>query len=977
MGRSTVTVAKNATRCVLVVAIALMSVVLGSAPWAMAQPTGTSAVDRFGACLAAQKSGQVLLLIDESGSLKQSDPQGSRVTAAKYLMEQLAQFSADSHSRIDVAVAGFSDTFDQQLAWTALDHDSLPAIDGAIDGFRTRDTGQDTDYWAALQGAQTTLAAHAGASSDRQTCSTLVWFTDGKLDYSIRGNASKPYAPGHTLVSQTEVDATAAAAKESICRPGGLADQLRASDVVTFAIGLAPTGGDADAFDLLKAIATGDPATSAGPCGDIRTPTPGDFYPVQNIDDLLFAFDTVSTPGQPPLTFEAGACPFTVCDEAQHRFVLDTSVRAVNVLAAASKAGLIPVLIAPDGQQLELKDGGSTPAELGGVSVDYRWLTKNSLSFRLSNAGAPQWTGPWALVFVDPDGDSGARTRSSIHIAGDLFPAWPDHARVTLHSGDPEIPVAFGIVDSQGKPVNTDTILGEATFSAVLLDANGKSLYRMDEMGKADIASPHVLDLRDVAPGGATLRMTLAVTTAAATDQHGNPVPGTVLAPQSVDLPVTIDPPVGYPKIGSKIDFGSIEGEGSFAGGLTVTGPGCVWTPEQSSSKLRAAPDGVDAVSVNSTANTDKSCVRIAEGSSATLPLTLAVPHEGNGVLNGTIQVMVAPADGSAPPIAVEVPFSAAMHKTLNTTTLWIVLVVALLMGPGIPVALLYFFKWLTARIPATALRAEQMAVSVVDGKVLRDNRPFAVRDDDLLRLTPGLGSPARRIDIGGIELRTRVGRSPFGRGFVVATQPGRVGAAGKSGVTHGKAPNPKLPLAVHKTWFVLHDPTGPPSAATIVMLVGGSTGGNVVATMTTEITENLPRILTSVRARATSEAPPTGPASDTGGVAATDNPFGRSASTPTGAGYGSGASTNPFRASDTPPTQSGSSNPFGDSGSRPDQQRANPFGAGPFGGPSGQAPRADPFSTSNPPSPDSPSDDPFGDSGASGSGSDDPFRPR
>lgn len=37
-------------------------------------------------------------------------------------------------------------------------------------------------------------------------------------------------------------------------------------------------------------------------------PTPGDFYLAQNIDDLLFAFDAFSSPGQAPLENETGVC---------------------------------------------------------------------------------------------------------------------------------------------------------------------------------------------------------------------------------------------------------------------------------------------------------------------------------------------------------------------------------------------------------------------------------------------------------------------------------------------------------------------------------------------------------------------------------------------------------------------------------------------------------------------------------------------
>lgn len=53
----------------------------------------------------------------------------------------------------------------------------------------------------------------------------------------------------------------------------------------------------------------------------------------------------------------------------------------------------------------------------------------------------------------------------------------------------------------------------------------------------------------------------------------------------------------------------------------------------------------------------------------------------------------------------------------------------------------------------------------------------------------------------------------------------GIAGAAGRSGDRVGATPDARLPLAVHNSWFVLHDPRGPENAATVVLLVGGDAG--------------------------------------------------------------------------------------------------------------------------------------------------------
>lgn len=832
---------------------------------------GGSGADRFGACLAAQRSGQVLLMIDESASLQSSDPDAARVTAAKYLTDQLAGFADSSGVKLDIAVSGFADTYRNELGWTRLDGKTLPTVTSSLDSFRTRNTGVDTDYWLALDGARQEFSRRS-SDAGADACRAVAWFSDGKLDFSPREGVDKPYAPGVDITNQAGVDRAVAAATQSICRSGGLADQLRSSGIITFAIGLAPEGSPPSEFDLMRSIATGVPSPTA--CGGVTEPSPGDFYLAQDIDDLLFAFDAFSTPGQAPLESEVGVCARAVCEEGKHRFVLDRSVGGVSVLATANGADLVPTLVAPDGRQLPLGDRRGGRAELGGVAIDHKWLSPRTVSFEMSNSRAPQWQGAWALAFVDPGGASTARSKSNIHISGNLLPTWERDDGRRIHSGDRGVPVTFGIVDSQGTSVDARGLLGAASLSATLVDSTGTNHSIVSDVPKRSIGGRTTMDLSKVPPGNAVMRVTLSITTADAVTTTGARVAGTALAPRSVDIPVGIDPPVGYPAVGSKIDFGTVEGSGQFATDLTVTGPGCVWLPQQPAAEVVAAPDGVDGLSVTSSANSADNCLQLAKGQKATLPLTLDNPEQANGVVNGSVQVRVAPPDEADRAVAVQVPFTASLQKPLDTENFLIALVVALVLGPGVPLLLLYLAKWMTARIPARALRVQQIPVVVSGGSVLRDGRPFALRDRELVELVRGLSKPARRLSLGNVELRTRTGLSPFGAGYVVATAAGLVGAGGTSPAMHGRSPNARLPLAVHNTWFVLHDPTGPEDRATVVLLAGGDAGRAQVDALIGDMTRRLPGILQELRSRGAANAAPPPVSASSPGPDAPD-PFG------------------------------------------------------------------------------------------------------
>ena len=70
-----------------------------------------AAVSRFASCVAGQKSGQVLFLIDESLSLQKSDPKAARVAAAKELARQLQLASDRDAAQLDVSIAAFSDSY--------------------------------------------------------------------------------------------------------------------------------------------------------------------------------------------------------------------------------------------------------------------------------------------------------------------------------------------------------------------------------------------------------------------------------------------------------------------------------------------------------------------------------------------------------------------------------------------------------------------------------------------------------------------------------------------------------------------------------------------------------------------------------------------------------------------------------------------------------------------------------------------------
>ncbi len=837
----------------------------------------------------------MLLMIDESGSLQSSDPDAARVSAANYLLDQLSSFGDSAGVRLEVSLAGFSDGFVVHSGWKGLDRASLPGLQRSVDEFRSRTNGIDTDYRIALDGARDALAERGRAADGGNRCQALAWFSDGKLDFTER-DAEKPYAPGISLHNEDGVRRVVESAQGSICRPGGVADQLRSSGIVTFGVGLAAGTAEAADFDLMRAIATGD-SGAAGPCGTITSPRPGDFYVTENIDDLLFAFDAFSTPGQAPLEREAGVCAFVMCEDAQHRFVLDDSINSVTVLGFADAEGLVPTLVSPRGEEVALPRkgvGAPTTVRVGDVQVEYEWLSPRSVSFTMRHDNAAGWQGMWALAFVDPAGKvPTARSKSNIHISGNLFPASMGQETMAIHSGEKTSAVRLGIVDADRREVDPSKLLGSAQLSVSLTDSAHITHELATKIPKDRLSEPLELDLNEVAPGAGRMRLTLDVTTADAKSPSGAIIaPGTVLAPQSVDVPLTVAPPIGYPTLPSRLDFGTLEGSGTFTTDLGVGGPGCIWIERSAHARIDTVPDGAGQVGATGQgASSADGCLQIGEDAQAALPVELQIENAVNGPVNGSIRVMVAPTGELDRAMPIDVQFSADLQKPLDSNRFWLVFLAVLVASIVLPLVLLYAVKRWTCRIPAESLKGQQIPIAVVGDKVLRDDEPFALRDTDLIDLVRGLNKPARRLTVDGVDLDVQVGLSPFGAGYVAAHTAGKRAASNATPATDRKG-NARLPLAVHNSWVVLHDPTGPADRASVLLLVGGNSSSESRARLVEDMTRRVPALVRSLRDSATAESDaPTGvdPAASTSalqsgfGTTAAYDPFGASAASDVG----------------------------------------------------------------------------------------------
>lgn len=859
-----------AARRALVVAVAAAAValcLLGSGTAAAAAPrTPDPAVASYGACLRGQHTGDLLLLIDESGSLQSTDKENARISAATYLLNQLGALTGRAKIDLDVAVAGFADTYELARDWTPLNQQTVHGLTDDITAFATRNTGISTDYWMALNGARTTLQHRPATASGGNRCQAIAWFTDGMLDIQPRSDdalgTKKPYS-GDLLITTPGAAATATKdAEQAICGSGLLADQLRQAHVAMFAVGLSPKGRPPQDFRLLTSVATGTP-NADGPCGSIVQPKPGTFHLASDLDDLYFALDDIIEPDLTPIS---GICPAGDVESCgdKHEFVLDDSIDGVHILGGSvDTPGITAQLLAPDGQPVALEPktiGVTTRVDHNGVGLSWTWQSDRTVTVDLDKgATTGQWTGVWDLVFIDPSSPSpSGSSRSNIHIYGDLIPAWLNKTDAPLNSGSTVNDVQLGLTKVDGSPYELENLRGKVLVSASIVGQDGKTTVVASGLDRDGLRNPASFDLHGVSPGPATLRLTLDLTTAPATrPKDGTTVPGTALVPQEVDIPLKIETPSGFPKLGGRIDFGTADGTTELPGSLALTGPGCVWVGAPAT--VTTAPPGVGVTVLADSATSAATCQKLEDGEQAVLPLHLRADQAGNGTAAGIVPVTIASATDPTKTQTVAVAYTADLRKPFKTTNFLLALIAALILGPGIPIGLLYLVKWLTARIPDRGLYARRIPVHVDYGRLMRNGDPFDLRGSDFVNMVQMGKGGARRLDADGVRLATRIGWSPLGAGRVVVELPGYAAASSTDPEPHGDRLAAHLPLAVHNKWVLLHDLHGPEERAEVLVLLGADASPIQRDDLAEKIAAEVPGLLPRLRRAAMRTSGPGG----------------------------------------------------------------------------------------------------------------------
>ncbi|WIM67610.1 vWA domain-containing protein [Corynebacterium breve] len=808
---------------------ALAATVIVAPGFAAAQPGERSmqrenALAQFGSCVANTKNADVMVVLDESGSLRgggggePTDPENIRVDSALDLVSQLSLMATDLDADVNVKLAGFGEGYrsDPETYGDWVNVKNNPGdLTAALEDARDRNNDGYTMYEDAFSGVLRDFGAH----SDPNACQVVLFFTDGLL--TVPGDAS--------------ADGTA---RESICSADSPIADLRRANIQIFTVGLLPRN-DESPEELLRSIAEGDECTGA--------PANGAFFNAGT--DAVALYDAFRSLIPAPGTTEEQQSVNDIFS-----FVLDNSTSPVRLsavpLTRTEPGQLIPMIAGPEGDTLDLTQGTH---QLNGaeITVEESPSLPGMFDATMTLESGQSWAGEWELSYrVEGDIDADYKARMTIAPGIQMT---VDELSDTAPALSNDTTLNVNLLRSDGSPAKLD---GTADLKATLLANDGTS-YELGSTSITDGSATVSLESIETVTTG-TLQLESTITTAAA-----GSVPGTQLSPIYYESRLTVTP-VNMPRVSPQIQT-AIESESSTIT-LPVSGPGSVWVEDSEATDATALlPEGAEPVSITSSHSSQDNALSLGEGETGEITLTLTAPKLADGPVSLPITAHLVSSEDNAQ-AEVPVTITGSMRAPVSGSAFSLALVIALILALAIPLGLLYGIKFFTGRIPTRpGIRARSLPVALEAGQLVRRDTGgrFTMSYDEIMRDTVRTQASSTSVMLDGYEVRVRYGANPFTTAKAVSSSNFSVSDEGRQQGTYAE-----LPLALHNHWFVIADQFNPDQGTVVVALderADHKKVADTAATIATKGVERLQRVTEQAQKAAGTNVSAPGSSGETG----------------------------------------------------------------------------------------------------------------
>lgn len=355
------------------------------APQTTARPTSTAT--KTGSpirdCVSEKGRLAALFLIDQSGSLQETDPADRRVEAMKAAVAALSlnaelKTTTERDYQLEVRFDGFGVGHTSTGEWHRLTLTANAAVESEIDAFADRDNELQTDYKTGLEKAVQALSEYEQVRGE-DACKLLVWLSDGEL----------------YLGDEDSDEAEIEAASNMCAADSGIADQMRSLDIYTVGFGLTTTSGQQPNFALMEGLVTG-----ASGCG--ARAGFGRFVKVEGADALIQALFRDLSP-IPPDSKPVGACreePSNLeCGE--FRFTTRPPLDRVKMIVSTTVGINTAEVIDPGGQRTGfVANGSAVQATTPSVSSNPLYQFTSIVSIEVQKSSTPY--GEWVVQFRGP-----------------------------------------------------------------------------------------------------------------------------------------------------------------------------------------------------------------------------------------------------------------------------------------------------------------------------------------------------------------------------------------------------------------------------------------------------------------------------------------------------------------------------------------------------------------------------------------------
>ena len=695
---------------------------------------GAVGMEQIATCLRSNPNLAALLVIDESGSLQDTDPDNLRAEILADLVSSLSNLSgqetASGPRQVEFAVNTFAQESRTLLPWTTLTPQNAPDISTSLESqIPALNQGQATDYESALTAAASTMAEGvAKLSAEVAPCQIVIWFTDGVL-----------------VIGDDQMNAASA---DRLCAPGGPVDALRAAGVHLLSVLLF----DRSELDLYvpedqEKLKRGIPllqstAEGSGGSGQYAVECGQQPIPVSYARGAFFegSIDALASQFAQAIALGSGGTPVTGLSGSPLTLSIDPGITSFRLVGLAPQGF---ALTDPDGASVSIEPG-TTSAPLSGTEISVVWTGPTfTADVPVSTGG----TGDWVLERPSMSDAVGLFLFSDLRL--EITP-------VQLVADEPAT-ITGQVVGPDGQPADL------SSFSSVDL----KVTQIVDEEIVED-PTPFTLDSASGSFSGTFTPLTTSLVVQFDITLDLVTQSGYLLAPLTTTFVRDVKLPGAYPSLSPpELRFAALQNTGEQSTVDIVATGSADGQTKVCVREVNLGP-GLPEAEVVVTAGSSSNCVDIAPGATIAIPVTaqLGSAVADGGQVSGEVVLVVenAPTDDlPARERPLTIPFT--VQVVAVGPVLWVPFVLTVL-GILIPLMILYFLNWRAARLDLEGVMMARIPVSIPRGGGGRLSRTDASESDlitaDDVRFVAAPRT-SRSWKPGQEELRAQMSWNPFG----------------------------------------------------------------------------------------------------------------------------------------------------------------------------------------------------------------------